>query len=417
MHDDVSISHGEQDDGDRNRRMRVALIAILMLLLLLLAVLGIFFLRVLVPAGSPSGEDVTHETGLTWIRSIYGFGPAEDEQLFKPTSVAIGSGGLIYANDPQRGRIMVFRPDGTFSGLIHTGAGGSGEGMLARPDRLATSSDGDLYVVDSANRKIIVFDAQNGFLREWPISDATGIDVVGDEVYVSAVGRVVVFSLDGELLYEFGERGRGVGPVMDSPLGITADQALVYIADGLNNALKAFDVDGNLEWVTARSGDADPHAEVTSETPPPSNENDQVLVDLPQDVVIDGSDRLIALDAFSFKILVMDKESGEITASYGDVGTEDGLFFYPTGIDYDPARDWFAVADTNNSRIQIVRIDGSGDSLIKAAQRALVSPFRVCLLPLLALLLMLLTAAILRRRRRVREDDVYREMTHDDVSE
>src|SRR5580698_9716947 len=33
---------------------------------------------------------------------------------------------------------------------------------------------------------------------------------------------------------------------------------------------------------------------------------------------------------------------------------------YPTGIAYDKTRDWFAVADTSNNRVQIIRLPGTG---------------------------------------------------------
>ena len=122
------------------------------------------------------------------------------------------------------------------------------------------------------------------------------------------------------------------------------------------------------------------------------------MLDLPQDVVLDAAGRLVAVDAFNFSILVMNATSGAIENSFGQEGTGDGQFVYPSSLAYDAKRDWFVVADTSNNRLQIVRIEGSGGGPGQAASRALSSPFRVCAIPLAALLAALAILFVTRRR-------------------
>jgi hypothetical protein len=115
----------------------------------------------------------------------------------------------------------------------------------------------------------------------------------------------------------------------------------------------------------------------------------------------------VLVDPFGFDIVVLDPEQeGKVVGRYGEFGNEDGFFAYPTGIAYDPARDWFAITDTANDRVQVVRIPGSTSQPIPAAARRFLSgPFGICSIPLI-LLLIALFLGVLRSRTRRREDRV-----------
>lgn len=381
-----------QRKSDRSARIKLALGLVLVILVLLLGVLGVFFVKVLAPAGVTKADAAPQE-GFEWVRSIYGFGKSPDAQLLSPTSVAIGSDGSIYATDPQRARIMVFSPDGTFRRMIQTGAEpGMGKGQIARPESLAMDrASNELYVLDSAASKIAVVDSGGRVVREWPVENMFGIDVVGDEVIGFARGSVVTFSKQGEKLGSFGSPGRGEGPEIESGYAITADAKRIYVGDGLNNAIKAFTRDGKLVWVQSMKklkGSAE-DSETASE----------LIMQLPQDLVFDAAGRLIAVDAFSMKLLILDPETGEVVKYFGEDGKTDGKFLYPTGLAFDPQRDWFAVADTANNRVQIVRLAGSGGGAVSGARRLLASPFRLCAVPFLLLLLGIAIMVLTSRRR------------------
>jgi len=127
-------------------------------------------------------------------------------------------------------------------------------------------------------------------------------------------------------------------------------------------------------------------------------------VDLPQDVELDSSGQLYALDAFDFSIMRLDNATGRILGKWGTPGEKDGQFMYPTGLAYDAARDWFAVADTANNRVQIVRIEGTGGGAGQAVTRAMSSPFRVCAIPLAALLVGIAIILVTRKREEDRDE-------------
>ncbi|MFA5844959.1 MAG: hypothetical protein WC971_09055 [Coriobacteriia bacterium] len=372
----------EQEQGAG--RLRVVLVAILLLLTALLAVLGFFFVRVLHPAGAPTRR-VLASGGISWIRSMYGFGPAADEQLLDPTSVAFAPNGDVYVSDPQRSRVMRFAAGGAFKNLVHTGMGGRGQGMLGRPEGMDTDAAGNLYIADSGNDKIVVFNNAGRFVREWAVQAPRGLEVEGNNVYVLAPGAVQVFDLQGQPQGRFGRRGRGPG-MIDAYQGIETDGKTIYIADSLNRRVEAFDSTGKLLWTSPGIGpDGAPNA---------GNED---MFDLPQDITFDGKGRLVVIDAFKFQMILLDPKTGKLINDYGDYGTDDGTFFYPTGIAYDRARDWFAVADTRNLRVQLVRFPGSGGSGASAFRRAIYSPYRYCSVPLLLLLIAVIVAVMSRR--------------------
>jgi sugar lactone lactonase YvrE len=389
----------QQDPGQGGRsRLRVVLIVVIALLLAGLAVLGFFFVRMLQPPGTPKEETAG---GLVWVRSIYGFGPSKDEQLLEPTSVAIAPNGDIYANDAQRSRVMRFSSDGAFKSLIHTGAGGTGPGQFKRPGSIATDADGNVFIADQSAGKIIVFDDQGSFVREWAVDGAGGLTISGDTVYVLARSEVLVFSRQGQKQGSFGRRGKGRGE-LDAYQGIVVDGTRIYIADALNKRLQAFSRTGDVVWVSPDvASSASKPAEISTKTLEASaTSNPQSPYELPQDVVFDGAGRLVVIDAFKFQMIVVDRDKGKVIAAYGDYGSRDGLFFYPTGLAYDPQRDWFAVADTRNDRIQIVRIPDTGESPQAAMSRLMTSPYRYCAVPLLLLLLAVIVGVVTRRRGR-----------------
>jgi hypothetical protein len=385
------------DSGGRSR-LRGVLIAVIILLLAGLTVLGFFFVRMLQPPGTPEQETAG---GMVWVRSIYGFGPAKDEQLLEPTAVAIAPNGDIYANDPQRARVMRFASDGAFKALIHTGGGGTGPGQFKRPGSIRTDTDGNLYIADYTAGKIIVFDDQNRFVREWGVDGASGLRISGDTVYVLARSQVLAFSKSGERQGSFGRAGRAAGE-LDAYQGIAFDGSRIYVADALNKRVQAFDQKGALIWAnpTPAATGSQPSEVSTNTIEASQTPEAQMPYDLPQDLVLDGAGRLVVIDAFKFQMIVVDRKNGNVIAKYGDYGSRDGQFFYPTGIDYDPQRDWFAIADTRNDRIQIVRIPDSGETPQAAAKRLMTSPYRYCALPLLLLVLAVVVTVVTRRRTR-----------------
>jgi hypothetical protein len=131
--------------------------------------------------------------------------------------------------------------------------GGSGPGQLSFPSSIAVDSQGEVYVADQGNRRIQVFDAGGGYLREWPVSAAADVAVGPDgSVYVSDLWgkRVSRFDASGSLLGEI------VGALLTGPRAIDVDGAgFLYVTDSF--FVLKFTSDGSLvtQWGGYGTGD------------------------------------------------------------------------------------------------------------------------------------------------------------------
>jgi len=382
--------------GSAASRMRTVLIAVLVILFVILLGLGYFIVRVVTPVGAPTAsKDLP--TGLEWVRSIYGYGPAQTQQFRRPVDVAIAPDGSIWATDPQRNRVLGFNPDGSFKGLIHTGPSAKGAGKMGAPEGVAVGEDGNVYVADSVNDKVMVFTQQNVFVREFEVPSPLDLDVRNGRVVVGSGPGVSVHTTDGRLLSVWGRFGTGPEEFNTVHGVAIAANGTVYVSDTNNVRIKAYKPDGTLLWVWPRSRTtAAPTGVAPREGTTP--------VTLPAGMTFDGQGRLVVADPFAFELVVLNvsETTATVAARYGSFGQKDGYFVYPTGVSYDPARDWFAVADTTNDRVQIVRLPGTAvPGVAAAARRTLTGVSPWCAVPVLLLLLAVIVAFMRRRGRTV----------------
>jgi DNA-binding beta-propeller fold protein YncE len=125
------------------------------------------------------------------------------------------------------------------------------DGYLDEPVGIAIGPDG-VYVADTWNQRVQVFDRNGVFLRQWPITgwDAglpeekpyLAVDAKG-YVYVTDPGhyRVLVFDPLGNYVLSFGQYGfddRSFG----LPIGIAvAEDSTIYVTDAPGNRVLVFD--------------------------------------------------------------------------------------------------------------------------------------------------------------------------------
>jgi sugar lactone lactonase YvrE len=152
----------------------------------------------------------------------------------------------------------VLRTDGTF--VRQWGSQGSGDGQLNAPQGLGIAPDGTVYVADTSNHRIQVFDSEGNLLRKWgsqgsgdgsfrsPNDVAVGPDGL---IYVAdgSNNRVQVFEPDGTFVRKWGSSGSGDGQFGGSPFRIVVtDEGFVYVAEGAGSQygrIQKFDLKGN----------------------------------------------------------------------------------------------------------------------------------------------------------------------------
>jgi DNA-binding beta-propeller fold protein YncE len=94
------------------------------------------------------------------LRSIGGpsaqVGGEEPGTFARPTNVAVDSDGKVYVSDTINNRIQIFDADGDFLSMF--GRPGDGPGFFGRPKGLAVDRDGHVWVADTSMDRVQVFD-------------------------------------------------------------------------------------------------------------------------------------------------------------------------------------------------------------------------------------------------------------------
>jgi DNA-binding beta-propeller fold protein YncE len=99
---------------------------------------------------------------LKYLRTVGGPSqqPGDDAPgtFAKPTNIAVGPNGDLYVADTLNGRIQIFDAEGTFRSTF--GKPGDGPGDFARPKGIAIDGDGHIWVTDADQNRVKVFDRQ-----------------------------------------------------------------------------------------------------------------------------------------------------------------------------------------------------------------------------------------------------------------
>jgi DNA-binding beta-propeller fold protein YncE len=198
---------------------------------------------------SSSINALSSTTGMTlWTRSYLGY------ELF-PVGVAVdNSGSSLYVTDSSNDDVAKISI-ATGAVLDSWGGLGSGDGQFDNPWGVSVDASGNVYVVDSFNRRVQKFDSSGNFLGKWgstglgdgqfmyPVGVA--VDVSGN-VYVSDVNssRLQKFDAAGIFLAKWGSYGDGNGQ-FNGPYGVAVDDSgNVYVADSGNNRIQEFRLAG-----------------------------------------------------------------------------------------------------------------------------------------------------------------------------
>lgn len=184
----------------------------------------------------------------SWVLSqIWGGSGSADGQFNNIRDVTLGSDGRIYMTDSGNQRIQVFESDGTF--VRQWG------GEFTNPWGIAVSPSGQVFVVENAGACIQVFESDGTFVRKWGSNGSgegqftapKGIALAPDgRVWVvdSGNNRIQIFETDGTFVRQFGSSGSSAGQ-FNLPRGIAiTPEGMVYVGDTANNRIQVFDLAG-----------------------------------------------------------------------------------------------------------------------------------------------------------------------------
>ncbi|MDF1512770.1 MAG: TIGR03663 family protein [Anaerolineae bacterium] len=165
--------------------------------------------------------------------------------FFGPRDLAVGPDGRIYVTDTGNNRVQIFERDGNY--FSEFGGTGDTPGFMNEPVGIAISDEGEVFIADSWNQRIQVFDLNGVYVRSWDIpgwaterqdakpflTENAGTLYVADPV----MQRVLVFTREGAFL-----RGLRDPENLDLPGGLAVIDDLLYVVDLTQGAVLGYDL-------------------------------------------------------------------------------------------------------------------------------------------------------------------------------
>jgi DNA-binding beta-propeller fold protein YncE len=273
---------------------------------------------------------------------------------------------------------------------------GSEERSIVSPYGIATDTDGRLFVVDTFNRNVHVFDLGKGVYHIFPrkgTSFVLPIDIAIDKkgnifvtdskeavikvfkdrgkTYIREIGRgilnrptgiavnektgelLVVDTLASEILrYDLhsyrlkgmiGREGSDTG-IFHYPTNIFVSRdGHIFVSDSLNCRIQIFTPEGKFLNAFGKSGDSPGYFA------------------RPRGVAVDSDGNIYVVDALFDNVQIFDKE-GRLLMDFGSSGHGDGEFWLPSGIFID-SDDRIYVSDSYNKRVQVFQYIKGGQLL------------------------------------------------------
>lgn len=171
--------------------------------------------------------------------------------------------GLIYVADSNKHIINVYSLE-NYHKLRTIGKRGTENGEFNFPTNIALDSGGNLYVVDTANFRVQIFDPEGNFVRTFgQLGDLPGTFTrpkgialdSEDNVYVvdAAFQNIQIWNKEGQYLMAFGEGGEDPGQ-FSLPAGMTIDhEDKIYVVEQISRRVQIFQYLSE-KWKQRQSG-------------------------------------------------------------------------------------------------------------------------------------------------------------------
>jgi DNA-binding beta-propeller fold protein YncE len=190
------------------------------------------------------GSVVTRWGGHGFAPGQFWFTPSDPNQNVYG-SIAVGPDGKVYVSDTYNRRVQVFDANGTF--IRRMGAFGRLDGQFILPYDLSADAAGNVYVIDDQQGRITKFGPDGSFI--WYADGSTDARLQGHnhDARFDAQGRIVLGNDDSGRIIVLGTDGKVVDAFGAEACDATVNQAGYYFATGCgNDELRVFDANHNL---------------------------------------------------------------------------------------------------------------------------------------------------------------------------
>lgn len=256
-----------------------------------------------------------------------------------PKGLAVSNDGNVFIADTQNRRVQVFNSFGSWQYNIQISE-------MQSPVDITFDSSNKIYIIDSVDCHIRVFDYSGNLLNKFAgkgvgsgqLKSASGISICNDKIYVVDTEgyRICVFALTGQMTSVFGKFGTRPGEYK-SPYSIAVDDSRIYILDYGFPRVQVIDKDGISRLVFGERGTA------------------KGQFSIPKGIAIDKAGRIYICDTLNHRVQVFDK-SGKWIYTFGSKGNGQGQFMGPEAISISNDGQIY-ILDKGNSRVQVFTYD------------------------------------------------------------
>lgn len=191
-----------------------------------------------------------------------------DEGFGIPLSVAVGAKDEVYVADRLGARVQIYGPTGKYIGRFVPKEAGQATFEWS-PLGVATDSAGNVYVSDAKKEehRILKFDSKGNLLMKFGTQgnkngqfnypNGLAIDNTNGDIYVcdSNNFRIQVFNKTGKYLRQFGTSGQGA---LTHPTAISLQfKNFVHVVESFGHSVQVYDKQGNSQYNFGKFGIAD----------------------------------------------------------------------------------------------------------------------------------------------------------------
>jgi predicted membrane-bound mannosyltransferase/DNA-binding beta-propeller fold protein YncE len=311
------------------------------------------------PAEAPVVAD-PYEAGTVSLSAdqIFGADRYPPLGLNAPRSIAAGLNEDLYVADSRNHRILHIASDGSllqeWGTFADQAVGDAPIGTFNEPWGVAVGPDGSVYVTDTWNHRVQKFSEEGKPVKMWgqygqPLPDipeskssfwgprGIAVDSQG-HVFVADTGnkRIVVFDEDGTYITDFGSAGFDPGQ-FDEPVGVAvASDGTVYVTDTWNQRVQSFipSEDGTL-YIPSAQWDVNAWFGQSLDNKP--------------FIAVSPDKHVFITDPEGYRVIEFG-ENGEFVRTWGDFGVGSNEIGLASGITVDPLG-FVWVTDSGNNRI------------------------------------------------------------------
>ncbi len=259
------------------------------------------------------------------------------KNLVKPYGVS-AYGDSVYVSDTAVAVVFDINEKLKKVSLI----GADSPGKLSLPVGIAIDDYANIYVCDSKQASIVVYDKNkklvNAFGGRLELVKPAGISINNKDKILYVVDtkahNIKAYSLDGELLFTFGKRGKAEGE-FNFPTNIAVDRrnGNIVIVDTQNFRVQVFDKNGKFIRKFGKLGDK------------------PGMFARPKGIGVDSDGNIYVADS-AFNNIQVFNEKGELLIFFGSSGKFIGQFSLIAGV-YIDKYDRIYIVDSFNRRVQI----------------------------------------------------------------